>query len=133
MAYNYEHHLINKHQLAVGIFYFYKNYIIAEVKEGMVVTHENCNDLFNFVTKYYGTTTSFVYISNRKNSYSFSPISHFKSTKLFPNLIGYGVVTYNSVNRKVALMEQKFLKTNTKIFISLEDAVLWVDELILKD
>ncbi len=130
MVYNFNNKLINKHKLAIGLFYFYKNHIVSEIKEGVIVTHENCFELFQLITNHYGTTTPFVYISNRKNSYSFVPTGHFKTAKLFPNFAGYGVVTYDSINTKVATLEQSFLENETKIFDNLDDAIIWVDEII---
>ncbi|MFD2565383.1 hypothetical protein [Aquimarina rubra] len=130
MIHDFNKKLINKHDLAVGAFYFYKNHIISEIKEGIILTFENCTDLFELIDSYYGTTIPFVYISNRKNSYSFVPTGHFKSTKLFPNFIGYGVVAYDAINSKVATLEQSFLENETKIFDNLDEAILWVDQLI---
>ncbi|WP_299245569.1 hypothetical protein [uncultured Aquimarina sp.] len=130
MVYNFNKKLIHKHQLTIGLFYFYKNHIISEIKEGVILTFENCSELFELIHSYYGTTIPFVYISNRKNSYSFVPTGHFKSSKLFPNFTGYGVVIYDAINYKVATLEQSFLETPTKIFNCLDDTLLWIDELI---
>ncbi|WP_027395519.1 hypothetical protein [Aquimarina latercula] len=130
MIHDFNKKLLHKHELAIGLFYFYKNHIISEVKEGVTLTFENCSELFEIIHSYYGTSTPFVYISNRKNSYSFVPTGHFKSSKLFPNFIGYGVVTYDAINTKVATLEQSFLENETKIFDDLNEALLWAQELI---
>ena len=130
MTYNFNRKLINKHELPIGLFYFYKNHIISEIKEGVTLTFENCSDLFKLLHSYYNTTIPFVYISNRKNSFSFVPTGHFKSSKLFPNFIGYGVVTYDTINTKIATLEQSFLDNETKIFDNLEDALAWKEALI---
>ncbi|WP_299437689.1 hypothetical protein [uncultured Aquimarina sp.] len=131
MVHNFNKKLINKHKLAIGLFYFYNNHIVSEIKEGGIVTFENSTDLFKLIHSYYGTTTPFVYISNRKNSYSFVPTGHFKTSKLFPNFMGYGVVAYDAINNKVATLEQSFVETDTKIFDTLDDAMIWIDEIIL--
>ncbi|SEL82398.1 hypothetical protein SAMN04487910_3367 [Aquimarina amphilecti] len=130
MVHDFNKNLLHKHELAIGSFYFYKNYIISEIKEGITLTFENCTELFEIIHSHFGTTTPFVYISNRKNSYSFVPTGHFKSSKLFPNFIGYGVITYDAINTKVATLEQSFLENKTKIFDNLDEAILWVNELI---
>ncbi|GAA0726701.1 hypothetical protein GCM10009430_33980 [Aquimarina litoralis] len=130
MTYDFNRKLIHKHELDIGIFYFYKNHIISEIKEGVTLTFENCSALFDLLRSYYGTTIPFVYISNRKNSFSFVPTGHFKSSKLFPNFIGYGVVTYNSINTKIATLEQSFLDNETAIFDNLNDALQWKETLI---
>ena len=80
--------LIKKYDLDIGSFYFYRNFVIGEIKEGIITTHENSKELFKLGKEYYGLTTPFVYISNRVNSYSFDPTGHYKSMKIFPNLKG---------------------------------------------
>ncbi|WP_405205686.1 hypothetical protein [Aquimarina sp. LLG6339-5] len=124
---------IRTHELDIGSFHFYKNYLVSEMKEGASINYDNANKLFLLAKEYYGTSTPFVYITNRINSYSFEPTTHFKSAKLFPNLKGYGVVTYNAINNKIASLEQSFLDVPTKIFDNLKEAVLWVDEIITID
>ncbi|AXT56102.1 hypothetical protein J8L88_13155 [Aquimarina sp. MMG015] len=124
---------IRTHELDIGSFHFYKNYLVSEMKEGASINYDKANKLFLLAKEYYGISTPFVYITNRINSYSFEPTTHFKSGKLFPNLKGYGVVTYNAINNKIASLEQSFLDVPTKIFDNLKEAVLWVDEIITVD
>ncbi|MGB5819088.1 MAG: hypothetical protein WBG90_06350 [Saonia sp.] len=125
--------LLKKHDLPIGSFYFYENFVVSVINEGVTITFENAGKMLELSKSYYGNTTPFVYISNRINSYSFHPTSHFKSTAMFPNLKGYAVVVYDEINEKIARMEQSFMNKPTHVFHSLEDAVGWVDKLILKD
>ncbi|MDH7444409.1 hypothetical protein [Aquimarina sp. 2201CG14-23] len=133
MFQNISKNLIKKHDLEIGSFYFYKNFVVSEMNEGISLSFDKAAKLFHLAKEYYGNNIPFVYISNRKNSYSFEPTSHFKSAKMFPNIKGYGVITYNHINDKIASLEQSFLNIPTKIFDSIEDAILWVDELIPHD
>ena len=125
--------LIKKYRLDVGDFYFYKNYMVAEVKEDIAISYENAIEMLKLVKLHYSNTTPFVYISNRINSYSFNPTSHFKTTQMFSNLKGFASVTYDSINDDIAEIEQSFLNTPSKNFKTLEDAINWVEELILMD
>tara|TARA_R110000868_G_scaffold82956_7_gene234042 strand:+ start:26631 stop:27032 length:402 start_codon:yes stop_codon:yes gene_type:complete len=125
--------LIKKYDLAVGTFYFYENFMVSEAKEGVAVSFENAKEMLELAKMHYGKTTPFVYISNRKNSYSFNPTAHFKTTAMFPNLKGFGVVTYDSMNKEIAQMEQSFFKNPVNIFNSLDDAINWVEDLIMMD
>ncbi len=125
--------LIRKYTLDIGTFYFYDHFLISEVNEGEFLNFDKATKLFLTAKEHYGNNIPFVYITNRINSYSFEPTAHFKSTKLFPNLRGYGIVTYDSINNKIASLERSFLDVPTKIFDNLEEAILWVDELILQD
>jgi hypothetical protein len=125
--------LIKRHDLEVGSFYFYKNHIVAEVKEGVAFTYEKAFRILELGKAYYGNKTPFVYISNRVNSYSFNPTAHYKTQAMFPNLKGYAVVTYDEVNQEIAELEQTFLNKPVAIFHNLEHALKWVEELILMD
>lgn len=125
--------ILKKCDLKIGTIYFYENYVVSEIKEGVVLTYENAIHMLELAKTYYGNTTPFVYISNRKNSYSFDPTAHFKTTALFPNLRGYAVVIYNAMNEQVAKMEQSFMNKPANIFKTLDEAVSWVEELIIMD
>lgn len=125
--------LIKRHDLEVGSFYFYKNHIVSEVNEGIAFSFEKAYQVLELGKAYYGSTTPFVYISNRVNSYSFNPTAHFKTQAMFPNLKGYAVVTYDEMNQEIAVMEQTFLNKPVAIFHKLEEALKWVEELILMD
>ncbi len=125
--------LLKKCDLKIGSFYFYEHYVVSEINEGVTVTYENALHMLELAKTYYGNTTPFVYISNRKNSYSFDPTAHFKTTAMFPNLRGYATVIYNPINEKVAKMEQSFMNKPAHIFKTLEEAIAWVEELIIMD
>lgn len=125
--------LIKKYILDVGDFYFYENYMVAEVKEGIAFSFENAAEMLKVAKMHYSNTTPFVYISNRTNSYSFNPTSHFKTAPMFPNLKGFASVTYDPINNEIAEMEQSFLNKPSRNFYNLEDAINWVEEMILMD
>ena len=125
--------LIKKYDLEVGAFYFYENFMVSEVKDGVAFTYDNAQEMLELAKMYYGKLTPFVYISNRINSYSFNPTAHFKTTAMFPNLKGYAVVVYDNMNKEIAQMEQSYFSTPVNIFNTLEDAINWVEKLILID
>ncbi len=74
--------------------------------------------------EYFGKKT-FVYITNRINSYSFNPTAHFKTVALFPNIVGYATVTYDEINHDIAQLEESFMNRPTKKFRALEEAIEW--------
>lgn len=125
--------LIRKHDLNIGSFYYYENYMVAEIVEGIAFAFENATEMLKLTKTYYGNSTPFVYITNRKNSYSFNPTAHFKTAKMFPNLKGYAVVSYDAINRDIAEMERSFLNAPMRIFDSLDEAIDWVEKLIVLD
>ena len=130
---DFDETLIKKHELEVGTFHFFKNYMIAEVKEGIAFSIENATEMLQLAKEYYGNTTPFVYITNRVNSYSFNPTHHFKTVAMFPNLKGYATVTYDSINNEIAKMEEAFMLKPSRNFTNLEQAIGWAKELIPKD
>lgn len=130
-----EDNLIKKLTLEkVGVFYFYTNYMISEINEGVIIDLNVVLEVTNqYTKKYYGQQVPFVYISNRINSYSINPTIHFETAKLLTNAKGYAIVTYNHLNTEVAHMEKSFLSIPTRVFSTLEDAVKWTKELIVQD
>ncbi|AXT53329.1 hypothetical protein D1818_21790 [Aquimarina sp. BL5] len=124
---------VHKHELDIGIFYFHKNFVISEINEGVILTYENASELIKLGKTHYGDKTPFVYIANRINSYSFEPTNHFKTNEQFPNVKGYAVVSYNSIGSKIAELERSFLKIPTRTFYKLDDAIKWVDKLVISD
>lgn len=133
MAAQINRKLLKKHDLGIGEVSFYKNYLVVEAKEGIALSYENATELLELCKAYYNNSTPFVYISNRVNSYSFNPTSHFKTVPLFPNLKGYAVVVYDTMSYDIAQMEQTFLRAPVKIFRQMDDAIQWVSELIVMD
>ncbi|WP_378187095.1 hypothetical protein ACE939_01930 [Aquimarina sp. W85] len=125
--------LLHTCDLKIGKFYFYKNFVISEIKESAVVAFEEAEKLFEFCNYYYGKKTPFVYLAHRINSYSFVPTDHFKSTNLFPNLKGYGVIVYTVTQKRTAELEKSFMNKKMKIFENLNEAIQWADSLTLCD
>ncbi len=131
----FEDQLIAKHFFKdIGNFYFYQNFMISEIHEGVVITLDKVTEVTHkYTIKYYNNSIPFVFISNRINSYSLEPTIHFKTKILLPNTKGYAVVTYNDLNKKVAQFEQNFLHIPTGIFADLNSAVQWAQNLITLD
>ena len=125
--------IIKKYQLDIGVFTFYENYVVSEIKAGIAIDFENAAEMLRLAKMHFNNTTPFVYISNRKNSYSFNPTAHFKTAQMFPNLKGFAAVVYDVINEDIAVLEQNFLSAPVKIFKNLNDAINWVEELIVID
>ncbi|MDH7444411.1 hypothetical protein [Aquimarina sp. 2201CG14-23] len=133
MNHNPNKNLVKTHDIAIGVFYFYKNFLISEIKEGILLSVENSTTLFELIKTYYGNETPFFYIANRINSYSFAPTGHYKFVELYPNAKGFAVVTYNAKDTRMAKFEKSFVQAPAKIFDNLEEAIEWGTELIARD
>ncbi|MEX0290519.1 MAG: hypothetical protein AB3N14_15550 [Flavobacteriaceae bacterium] len=125
--------LIATLELDIGKIWFYPNLVISEMNEGVVVTFDNCMPIFMQGLEYYTVDTPLVYISHRKNSYSFDPTLHLEAKSIFSNLKGYGVVIYNEMNHRIARLEQNFMDCPVRIFYDLDLAKSWAKELLIAE
>jgi len=117
----------------IGTFYFYDNFMISEINEGVAVSFELVMEMTNnFTKKIYSKNKPFVFITNRINSYSVDPTIHLKTKEILPNTKGFAVITYDDMNKEIAKLEQFFLEIPTVIVNSVEEAVNWANEIIEK-
>jgi hypothetical protein len=121
---------IADHELDFGRYRFYRNLIIGEVFEGAKMDFDKILPLLAIAALYYSEENPFVYLSDRKSSYSLDPPMHREIHKLFPFLLGYGVIVYNDLNYRVARLEQRFLQCPSGLFRSTDEAVAWAAGLI---
>lgn len=121
---------IAEHEMDFGRFRFYKNLVIGQIHEGTHVTLDNVLPVLAIGTVYYNESNRAVYLSDRKYSYSIDPTMHLELHKLFPYLLGYGVVVQNDLNFRIAKLEQKFLPCSSGVFFSMDQALDWASNLI---
>ncbi len=110
---------------------FYNNYVVSVVKEDIIFSHshfstiaENCNDFYN--------GKKFAYISNRKNNFNVDPTVYVKLEEIRKNLIGIAIVSDNVSSLKMAAFERNFSKAEFTIFLELDNAIEWANDLIKK-
>ncbi|GAA4270935.1 hypothetical protein U6A24_03460 [Aquimarina gracilis] len=132
MVSNINKSFIKKYEIEIGEFYFHKNYVIGEVYAGADLNFESGKKLYELIKIHYKDTIPYAYISNRINSYSFKPTRLYAMNDNFPNLKGYGIVTYDAVNYKVAELEETFTKIPTQVFKNLENATHWAEKITSK-
>ena len=117
---------LDKFEVDLGTFYFYKNYIVSEIKEGTVLTIDKLNDVIPVVSKYYKEKELFSYISNRIYSHSIVPMDYKECPfNNFENFIGYDAVCYNDITKKSVEIEKHFSTKPLKDFSNLDDAIKW--------
>lgn len=118
----------NKLNFDFGEVLIFDNYIVVEMKEGIVVKPEYNQNLIDVRDNYF-FDRPFGYISHRKNSYSVNPNIYLKTSKI-SNLIGFAIVIDSDKKIDNSLLEQKFLKQPIKTFNTIEKAVAWINSLI---
>jgi hypothetical protein len=127
---NFDLELIREHDLGFGIYRFYKNIAIGEVREGMTISLDNALQIMALGIEYYRHEKAIVYISDRQYSYSIDPTLHLETKSLFPQLVGYGIVCYDDLNYRVAKLEQRFVPCPSRRFRSMEAAAAWARQCI---
>lgn len=118
---NYAHRYVK-----LGSVHLFENYVIAEFNEGADITFESFSDLAE-ILKIHFRDKPFGFIANRVNSYALNINDAELYHKAFPNLKAYAVVAYKPMTHHIFEIENRFFKFNRKAFITLEDAIEWVD------
>lgn len=109
-----------------GNFYFFKNFIVTEIHDGVNFTWENGQNVLAAAKKHYGPTINVTIISNRINEYSINPQDWIKFFKADFKIKSYLVVANNKRHWLNALLEKTFLNNNiVKRFTNLHDAIDW--------
>jgi hypothetical protein len=122
--------LIATLELDIGSFRFYPNMVISEMNEGVTVKFDDLLPALLRGLEIYSIETPLIYLSDRRNSYSFDPTLHLEAKAVFSNLRGYGVIVYDEMNLRIAELEQQFMECPVNIFYSLDEAKHWAKGLL---
>jgi hypothetical protein len=120
--------LIKSVKLGFTTLDFYKNYVISEVNEEAVFSHSQFMEVVNRCREYY-VEKKFVYISKRINNYSVDPTVYLKLEEIRKNLIGIAIVSNKVSSINMAEFEKTFSKVDFKIFLELDEAAEWAENL----
>lgn len=112
----------------IGTVYFYGDIVIVEAKEGITLSYKNA---FPVLVKglSYLKVSSWVYISNRINSYALKP-QGYKYLEKIPSLKGIAIVTKTEIGLKNTEVEATFFNKPFTSFSSLQEAYSWSKELL---
>ncbi|AFL82289.1 hypothetical protein Aeqsu_2842 [Aequorivita sublithincola DSM 14238] len=111
-----------------GLVEIYKYFVIVVMKEGITVKPEYNADLESLAEKYF-KDKKFGYITNRKNSYAVNPMIYLKTSEI-QNLVAFAVVSPDGMKATNLEVEKLFLKKPLKHFTNIEDAKIWIVEMI---
>jgi len=110
----------------LGNFYFFKDYVISEINEGIHFNYENGKEIIDMAYEHYGEGIKVAYISNRVNSYSLDPRDWITFYKERHKLEAFAIVAYNKIGIMNAVLEKLFSQTRIGRFDNLDEAVNWV-------
>jgi len=105
----------------------YENTIVGTINDGVDVTLEKSSQIIEVAINHF-KAEPFVYIANRKNSYSVDPIIYKYNSEL-KNLKGFAIVIDNLYDNTVEI-EKIFSHKPIDTFDSLDDALDWSNRII---
>lgn len=117
-------------ELEFTILEFYKNFVISRVREGVVFSKKQVQDLVEVCSDFY-KRKKFVYISKRVNNYNVDPTIYLNLDKV-KNLAGIAIVSTKPSAINMANFEQSFSKVPFAVFMDMEDAMDWMKEILEK-
>jgi len=106
----------------------YKDHIVVIINEGISLTPEKNDVLLGIASKYF-KNKNFGYITYRINSYSVDPRIYTETSKI-ENLVSFAVVSENKIALSNTQIEKLFYKKPFKQFSVLEEAIVWVKEVV---
>lgn len=107
--------------------HIYDSYMVVEINEGEHLTVEHNQVLINIADTYY-KNKHFVYLTNRKNSYSVDPAIYLETSKI-ENLKGFAVISKDFKKKSTAEIEKLFFNKPFEIFDTLEEGISWANSI----
>jgi hypothetical protein len=120
--------IINYYDLGYSQVFIFQNYLINQIKEGVMVNQDHVKVLRQTIKENFGDR-KMVYISNRVESYSVDPLVYPEVSRIH-NLVGMAIVTNTPVNKRNAESEEMFYNKEFKVFATLEESIIWAAGLI---
>lgn len=116
------------HILESGTFYFFEDFIVSEINEGVNFNWRQAQEVIKLAENHYGVNAKVAYISNRHYSYSLVPQDWLTFFEARNSISAFAVVSYNKRQRSDILIERLFFKSKIKKFYDLHEAIVWARE-----
>ena len=116
------------YKLKLGEVHIHDFYVKSIIAEGVIIDKKNSDTIIDLAVKHF-PKDPFGYITHRIHSYSVDP-AVYKNVADIKNLVGFAIVTGNTKRLVNSDFERFFIKKPSKTFKELEDAIIWVKELI---
>lgn len=129
---NLKDFIVDTHVYDHGVYYFFKDFIISEVNEGVDYNWEVAQKVIKLATNYYGKSIPVCLISNRVNQYSINPLGWHNFFKSGRKLNGMAVVSYTANSRANVAVEKLFFNSKLERFNNLFEAINWVKQVNLE-
>jgi len=109
-----------------GNLFFFDNYLITEMFEGMIVGEKEFTKIFNLCLDIYGADKAFGIVSHRLHPYSVNLFELISIAKKFDVVVANAVVAYTDISLKNFELEKRLLKFKGKSFNNLDSAISWI-------
>lgn len=118
-----------KIEFPFGQFYLLEKAVISELNEGVHFDWDKILKVVEALLKHYGMDIKIGYISNRIYSYSIQPEFWIDFQREFDFIVATAVVSYTDYAYMTASLEKHFSKNSIKRCETLEEAIVWVENL----
>lgn len=112
--------------MSIGDFYFLDFFCIAEIKEGVHIGAEECQEIIIALVDYYGENLKIGFISNRINSFSIDLSQWVKFNIDYDFIMATAIVCYNALNFNIATIEKELSNYSTNKCYALNQAIKWM-------
>ncbi|MEM5566324.1 hypothetical protein WNY78_14475 [Psychroserpens sp. AS72] len=120
---NIAHQIIKEEQSKAGVIHFFNHIAVVEFNEGIHADIKNGKKILESMMNYFGNSKPFGIIANRINSYSIALLETVEVRSMFPNLVAYGIVSYNFAGRMNADIESQFCTSEDISFNNLYEGI----------
>ncbi|TJY33896.1 hypothetical protein [Pontimicrobium aquaticum] len=115
-----------------GNLYFYDNFLITEIFEGIIVGRKEFNKIFNLCLDIYDNDRPFGIVSHRVHPYSVNLFELIPISDKFNSVVANAVIAYTDISVKNFELEKRLLKFKGKFFNNLNSAISWTNKEVEK-
>jgi len=115
-------------ELEFTILEFHENTVVSSVRENVILSKKQIFDIIDVCSGNF-EDKNFVYISKRIHNYNVDPTAYLSIEKT-KNLVGIAVVSDITSSLNMAQFEKTFSKIPFEIFLELEDAINWTQNIL---
>ncbi|WP_347925774.1 hypothetical protein [Pontimicrobium sp. SW4] len=109
-----------------GNLYFFDNFLITEIYEGIVMGEKEFIKVFDLCMDCYGLEKPFGIVSHRLYPYSVNVFELIPIAHKFKSVVANAVVAYTDLSLKNFELEKQLLKFKGKFFNNLDSAIDWI-------
>ena len=103
--------------------HFFSEIAVVEFNDGVHVDLASAQNTIDEILHYFGCSKPFGIVANRVNSYSISLLDAVEMKPKLPNLVAYGVISYNIAGRMNAIIEDNLCENYNVSYTNLYEGL----------